>query len=110
VSSTGDLPRFEHRCALVLERPPGNEGFAVEAAVREGAWLGEPVSLRVGSDALAAGRASGELDLRDTTGTTVLAIVRGDEHVMLLAGRERIKPGDVFALAGTPQAVRTATA
>jgi CPA2 family monovalent cation:H+ antiporter-2 len=70
--------------------------------------LGQPVSVKVGTDDYATGRSLSELDLRDATDATVLVIVRPDESVILPVGREVLKAGDVLALAGAEEAVRKA--
>lgn len=70
--------------------------------------LGEPVSIRIEPGDVAAGRTLSQLDLRDATGATVLAIIRGDRHVILPVGRDQIMSGDVLALAGTSDAVANA--
>lgn len=70
--------------------------------------LGDPIpySLRAGS--MGIGRTLGELELRSQTGAVVLAITRGEERVMLPVGSERLREGDVLALAGTEEAIASA--
>jgi CPA2 family monovalent cation:H+ antiporter-2 len=67
--------------------------------------LGEPVAMTVGHDSPAAGRTLAELDMRGVTGATVLALIRGDEHVISPRGNTRLNPGDVIAVAGTHDSV-----
>jgi CPA2 family monovalent cation:H+ antiporter-2 len=70
--------------------------------------LGQPVSLEIQPDDYAAGRSLAELDLRDTTEATVLVIVRSSGPTILPVGAEVLRPGDLLALAGTPDAVAKA--
>jgi CPA2 family monovalent cation:H+ antiporter-2 len=67
--------------------------------------LGEPVAITVAHDSPAAGRTLAELDMRGVTGATVLALIRGDEHVISPRGNTRLNPGDVIAVAGTHDSV-----
>jgi CPA2 family monovalent cation:H+ antiporter-2 len=70
--------------------------------------LGEPVSVRVPIGSPAANRTLAELNLRGATGATVLAIIRGGEHVLVPAGHDRVLPGDVLAVAGSHEAIAAA--
>jgi CPA2 family monovalent cation:H+ antiporter-2 len=72
--------------------------------------LGEPVPVRLTAESAAVGRTLAELNLRGLTGATVLAILRGEEGVVVPTARERLREGDVLALAGTHEAVEAATA
>ncbi len=72
--------------------------------------LGEPVVVRLGAGSPAQGASLAELNLRGRTGATVLAISRGKESIVAPAAGERLRPGDVLALAGTDDAVRAARA
>jgi CPA2 family monovalent cation:H+ antiporter-2 len=67
--------------------------------------LGEPVAMTVAAGSAAAGRTLAELDMRGLTGATVLALLRGDEHVISPRGDLRLEQGDVIAVAGTHDAV-----
>ena len=67
--------------------------------------LGEPVAMTVERESPAAGRTLAELDMRGVTGATVLALIRGDEHVISPRGNTRLNPGDVIAVAGTHDSV-----
>ena len=91
------------------EPEPGS-GTALRELYQVVPGLGEPIAVSVGPDDWAAGRSLGEVDLRDLTGATVLAIVRGDRHLVLPVGRERLEVGDTLALAGTGEAVENARA
>lgn len=72
--------------------------------------LGEPSSFVVGPQSVAAERTLAELNLRGQTGATVLAIHRGDGDVVLPTAGERLRVGDVIALAGTSESVDAARA
>lgn len=70
--------------------------------------LGEPVPVRVEPDSPAADRTLAELNLRGLTGATVLAILRDGQEVLLPTGKERLRAGDVLALAGSIDAISAA--
>jgi CPA2 family monovalent cation:H+ antiporter-2 len=72
--------------------------------------LGAPTPVRLDAASPAVGRTLADLDLRGVTGATVLAVLRGDEGVVDPAAAERLREGDVLALAGTHEAVAAATA
>ena len=67
--------------------------------------LGEPVAMTVIQGSAADGRTLGELDMRGSTGATVLALLRGDERHVSPRGDTRLQKGDVIAVAGTHDAV-----
>jgi CPA2 family monovalent cation:H+ antiporter-2 len=70
--------------------------------------LGEPVAVRLAEGSGAVGRTLAQLDLRGSTGATVLAIARGETGIVAPSAQERLAAGDVLALAGTQQAVENA--
>ena len=73
--------------------------------------LGEPAAVSLGAASASVGRTLAQLNIRGLTGATVLCIVRGsgdDEQVIVPTGAERLRPGDVLALAGSTQAVAEA--
>jgi CPA2 family monovalent cation:H+ antiporter-2 len=72
--------------------------------------LGSPVRLLVDPGSPAAGRTLAELDLRGTTGATVLAIRRGEQTLPTPSGAQRLEAGDLLALAGTHEALEAAQA
>jgi CPA2 family monovalent cation:H+ antiporter-2 len=63
--------------------------------------LGSPVSIELHAGSSVVGRTLAEVKLRGLTGATVLAIERGGESVVVPAGSERLRAGDVLAVAGT---------
>lgn len=70
--------------------------------------IGELVAVAVASTSPASGRTLAELNLRGVTGATVLAISRDDGRVVLPAAGERLRPGDVLALAGSNESIESA--
>jgi CPA2 family monovalent cation:H+ antiporter-2 len=72
------------------------------------AGLGSPVPVELTPGMAAVGKTLAEIKLRGLTGATVLAIQRGDESVLVPSGSERLKEGDVLAIAGTQESVAAA--
>jgi len=73
--------------------------------------LGEPTVVVLPAASSVVGRTLADLDLRGLTGATVLCISRsdGDERETLVpAGRERLRAGDVLAVAGPHDSVMAA--
>jgi CPA2 family monovalent cation:H+ antiporter-2 len=70
--------------------------------------LGDPVSIQVRGNDGAVGMTLAEIDLRGRTGATVLAIVRHDASTVVPTARERLRAGDVLAVAGTAEAIASA--
>ena len=73
--------------------------------------LGEPTPVVLGASSSAVGRTLSEVNLRGLTGATVLCIFRaeGDSpRTVVPTGRERLRAGDVLALAGTHDALDAA--
>ena len=70
--------------------------------------LGEPVAVTIAPASPAVGKTLAELDLRGRTGATVLAIVRGEDGVIVPTAREALREGDCLALTGTHEAVAAA--
>ncbi|HWA58047.1 MAG TPA: cation:proton antiporter [Gemmatimonadales bacterium] len=71
--------------------------------------LGEPVPCTVHPGDYADGRTLAELDLRDATDASVLVVVREGQPTILPEGKERLRGGDILALAGSSDAVDLAT-
>ena len=67
--------------------------------------LGEPVPVRVEDTSPVVGMHLAELGLRGRTGATIIAISRGPDVVLVPDGHERLRAGDVVALAGTREAI-----
>jgi CPA2 family monovalent cation:H+ antiporter-2 len=70
--------------------------------------LGEPTPLRLTDHSAAVGRTLADLNLRGNTGATVLAVVRGEDGVIIPTAKQRLCSGDVLALAGTHDAIEAA--
>ena len=73
--------------------------------------LGEPTPVVLGASSSAVGRTLSEVNLRGLTGATVLCIFRADgdaARTVVPTGRERLRAGDVLALAGTHDALDAA--
>jgi CPA2 family monovalent cation:H+ antiporter-2 len=70
--------------------------------------LGEPVTLRLEPSSPAAGRTLKQVNLRGMTGAMVIAIRRGEESLVLPAGNEVLRAGDVLVITGTEEAVSAA--
>jgi CPA2 family monovalent cation:H+ antiporter-2 len=64
------------------------------------------IAIRAGSPAV--GRTLAELDLRATTGATVLAIAREPQGIAMPAPGEPLQAGDILALAGSDDAIEAA--
>ncbi|MCU0648064.1 MAG: cation:proton antiporter [Gemmatimonadaceae bacterium] len=91
VARGGTLDDLQHTMSRVTRVLPG---------------LGEPVMLRLPSDAVAAGRTLRELNIRGLTGATILGITRdGEASIALPTGRTVLHGGDMLALAGSSSAV-----
>jgi CPA2 family monovalent cation:H+ antiporter-2 len=73
--------------------------------------LGEPMAVKIDSTSPAVDRTLAELNIRGITGATILAITRRGESgakVVVPSGKEKLRVGDVVALAGTQEAVDAA--
>ncbi len=71
--------------------------------------LGAPVRYQLKPDSPAIGRSLADLELRSATGATVLAIVRGEQGFAVPDAHEPLQLGDIIALAGTDDAIASAT-
>ena len=71
--------------------------------------LGEPVPLRLNERSFAVGKTLAQLNVRGLTGASVLAIVRGEENVVMPSATEQLRVGDMLALVGTHEAVNAAS-
>jgi CPA2 family monovalent cation:H+ antiporter-2 len=88
------------------------EAEAAMASVRELMHgIGEPIPVRLHPDSPAVGKSLAELKLRGITGASVLAIARGGEKgVISPSAEERLRAGDVLALAGSQDSLDAARA
>ncbi|WP_242393646.1 cation:proton antiporter [Anaeromyxobacter oryzisoli] len=85
---------------------PGEDALGPFRAMFPG--LGEPVVVRLSADSPAVGRSLSELGLRGRSGASVIAISRGGASVMVPTASERLRAGDLLALAGTHEAIAAA--
>jgi CPA2 family monovalent cation:H+ antiporter-2 len=70
--------------------------------------LGAPVPVRIEQGSPVVGKTLADLNLRGTTGATVLVITRGSQALLVPSAAEQLCAGDVLALAGTKDAVEAA--
>lgn len=73
--------------------------------------LGEPIPVRITADSPGVNRSLAELNIRGLTGATILAIIRNvadGNEVVVPSGGERLRAGDVVALAGSHESVAAA--
>ncbi len=70
--------------------------------------LGEPMPVEIEATSPAVGKTLAQLDVRGSTGATVLAIRRGEHGMLVPSARELLQAGDILALAGTHEAVAAA--
>jgi monovalent cation:H+ antiporter-2, CPA2 family len=70
--------------------------------------LGDPVPVRLEASSAAIGKSLAELNLRGSTGATVLAIKRDAHGLLVPTASDVLHVGDVLALAGTHEAVDAA--
>lgn len=67
--------------------------------------LGDLVAVPLHAGSAAVGKTLAQLNLRGRTGATVLAITRPEGPVLAPGAQERLRAGDVLALAGTADAI-----
>src|SRR3989441_374423 len=72
--------------------------------------LGALAAVRLELGSAVIGRTLAQLNLRGRTGATVLAITRADGGVLVPTAGERLRVGDVLAVAGTHEAIEAAKA
>ena len=70
--------------------------------------LGALAAVQLDSASPATGKSLAELNLRGLTGATVLAITRDEGGVIIPTAEERLRDGDVLALAGSHEAIEAA--
>ncbi len=71
--------------------------------------IGKPSLCRLEPGSAAVGKSLDTLNLRGRTGATVLAIVRGEEGIIVPSADQTLVSGDVLALTGTVEAIEAAT-
>jgi CPA2 family monovalent cation:H+ antiporter-2 len=70
--------------------------------------LGAPVAIRIQEQSPSANKTLAQLNLRGRTGATVLAISRDGDQILVPPANERLRAGDLLALAGTQEAIAAA--
>jgi len=70
--------------------------------------LGALAAVRLDPGSAVIGRTLAQVNLRGRTGATVLAITRADGGVLVPTAGERLRVGDVLAVAGTHEAIEAA--
>jgi len=70
--------------------------------------LGALAAVRLDPGTAVIGRTLAQVNLRGRTGATVLAITRTDGGVVVPTAKERLRAGDVLAVAGTHEAIEAA--
>jgi CPA2 family monovalent cation:H+ antiporter-2 len=74
------------------------------------ASFGAPAAITLDPESPAVGKTLAQLNVRAITGAIVLAITRHGESVLVPGSDERLRDGDVLAVAGTREAVHAAAA
>ena len=72
--------------------------------------LGALAAVPLDAGSAVIGRTLAQVNLRGRTGATVLAITRADGGVLVPTAKERLREGDVLAVAGTHEAIDAAKA
>ncbi|MBX3226152.1 MAG: cation:proton antiporter [Labilithrix sp.] len=72
--------------------------------------FGAPVPITVPSASKAIGRSLGDIDLRARTGAAILALVRGDDSLLLPPAEEQVRADDVIVVVGAADAIDAARA
>ena len=86
----------------------GDSSSALDDVNRMLPGLGAPVAVRIGDGSPSVDKTLAQLNLRGRTGATVLAISRGGEQILLPQATERLRAGDLLALAGTQESISAA--
>jgi CPA2 family monovalent cation:H+ antiporter-2 len=93
--------------ALTHHSPQNQDQFLEQVNVMV-PGIGAPTSVFIESLSPVAGLTLGECNLRSKTGASVIAIVRGEERLLMPSGSETIRPGDNLILIGTQEAILSA--
>jgi CPA2 family monovalent cation:H+ antiporter-2 len=92
----------------LLARQSGSEDTLVSGVDQLLPGLGPISALTVEAGSPAADRTLAELNLRARTGATVVAVARGDEHIVTPSGEEILRVGDVLAVTGSSESIAAA--
>jgi CPA2 family monovalent cation:H+ antiporter-2 len=90
--------------------PKGPEaGDEVFLRIREALpGLGHVVPLRIDAGSFSVGKTLAELHVGNLTGAAILLILRDKDEAIIPTGKDRLREGDLLALAGTTEAVEAA--
>jgi len=95
--------------AALQQSPEAESGRGLRPEVQRFlSELGEPESVQLKSECRAIGETLVSLDVRGSTGATVLAIAREPEGAIVPTGREVLRENDVLVLAGSHEALADA--
>jgi CPA2 family monovalent cation:H+ antiporter-2 len=97
--------------ALARQTKKGRElgsSHWLDGANRVLTGLGSPVPVEVPQGSRVVGKTLAQIQLRGLTGATVLAIQRGDQSILIPAGQELLREGDILAIAGSHDSVEAA--
>ncbi len=95
---------------VLANQSRAHQRASLDAVERVLPGFGKLVPVRIEQSSAAVGKTLAELDLRATTGATVLAILRGEQEVVIPIARETLREGDLLALAGGDEAISEARA
>jgi CPA2 family monovalent cation:H+ antiporter-2 len=90
--------------ALSRHAPQNQETF-LEQIDSIAPGIGAPTYFALSADSPAAGKKLKELNLRLLTGASVIAIIRGEERLLMPSGKETVQAGDTLVLVGTQEAI-----
>jgi CPA2 family monovalent cation:H+ antiporter-2 len=110
-----DLASHARAGAELVVHVLASQGMAQETGMYEkveamlpGLGSVKPVKIEAWSEA--AGKTLGELNLRGRTGATVVGLSREEGQIPHPTAHERLRPGDLLALAGSRGAIQAARA
>jgi monovalent cation:H+ antiporter-2, CPA2 family len=91
---------YEMLRTVSMPAPPQDDITALTSA--------STITLTVTPDSAVVGKSLGELNIRGTTGTTVIAVVRGGENRISPGAGFTLKEGDCVVLLGPPEKIESA--
>jgi len=104
------ISRLNHRETTLVARIGICFTIALLAQSFGYSGLGALAAVRLDPGTAVIGRTLAQVNLRGRTGATVLAITRTDGGVLVPTAKERLRAGDVLAVAGTHEAIAAARA
>jgi CPA2 family monovalent cation:H+ antiporter-2 len=106
LAAQGRASPHGHGDAAHIGAPPADH-LAVLDSMLPG--LGSPTAVRVAAGSALVGLTLGDSNLRGLTGATVLAIQRGEHSIPVPTAADTLEVGDLLALAGSTDAIESAT-